>query len=100
MGNILSAEVHSITTAASQMLHLDGTDAAKIKGRRVLIVDDVISTGESLAAVEKLIGEAGGAVAGRAAVLAEGDAIERKDLIYLAPLPLFTEGEVSGCASC
>ncbi|MCL2003441.1 MAG: adenine phosphoribosyltransferase [Oscillospiraceae bacterium] len=96
MSDVLSAEVQSITTAARQTLHIDGADAAKIKGRRVLIVDDVISTGESIAAVEHLIELAGGTVAGRAAVLAEGGAIGREDIVSLAPLPLFNESEVFG----
>ncbi|MCL1806358.1 MAG: adenine phosphoribosyltransferase [Oscillospiraceae bacterium] len=94
MTDISSAEVQSITTEVRQTLYLDGADAAKIEGKRILIVDDVISTGGSMAVVEKLIGQAGGTVAGRAAVLAEGDAIEREDIVYLAPLPLFTEKEV------
>ena len=58
-------------------------------GKRILIVDDVISTGESLAAVEKLVLEAGGIVAGRMAILAEGDAQSRDDIIYLEKLPVF-----------
>jgi adenine phosphoribosyltransferase len=95
MSDTFSAEVQSITTADRQTLYLDGTDAAKIKGRRILIVDDVISTGGSIATVEQLIMKAGGEVAGRAAVLAEGDAIDRTDIVYLAPLPLFTEEEVN-----
>ena len=65
------------------------TWSAKIDGKRVLIVDDVISTGESLAAVEKLVQAAGGNIVGRMAILAEGDAQTREDLIYLNPLPLF-----------
>jgi adenine phosphoribosyltransferase len=96
MSGVLSAEVRSITTDALQTLIIDSSDAAKIKGRRVLIIDDVISTGESIAAVERLIEKAGGTVAGRAAVLAEGDAIGRADITYLTPLPLFTEEEVLG----
>ena len=72
-----------------QRLVLDAEDAAFIKGKRMLIVDDVISTGESLHAVEELVRQAGGIVAGRAAVLAEGDAANRDDIIVLAPLPLF-----------
>ncbi|MDR0325044.1 MAG: adenine phosphoribosyltransferase [Oscillospiraceae bacterium] len=97
MSGVISADVQSITTAARQTLHIDGEDAEKIKGRRVLIVDDVISTGESVLAVERLVEMAGGTVAGRAAVLAEGrDAIAREDIAYLAPLPLFTQAEVMG----
>ena len=96
MSDVFTADVQSITTAGRQTLYLDGADAEKIKGRRVLIVDDVISTGGSVATVERLIETAGGSVAGRAAVLAEGDAAKRKDIVYLAPLPLFTEAEVMG----
>lgn len=89
MKNPMNVTVKSITTAATQRLYIDEEDAKFMKGRRVLIVDDVISTGESVEAVEALIEKAGGTVAGRMAVLAEGDAAARKDIIYLAPLPLF-----------
>ena len=89
MRDILKCEVRSITTDANQVLYLDGYDAAYMRGKRVLIVDDVISTGESLHALETLVGEAGGKVVGKMAVLAEGDATERKDILYLEKLPLF-----------
>ena len=89
MRDILQVDVRSITTAAPQTLYLDGADAALLRGKRVLIVDDVISTGESLHALEKLVLTAGGNIVGKAAILAEGEAIERKDIVYLAPLPLF-----------
>lgn len=89
MSNVLSVEVNSITTAHKQTLHLDGDDVEYMKGKRVLIVDDVISTGESLHALEELVNRAGGNIVGKMAVLAEGDAIDRKDIIYLEPLPLF-----------
>lgn len=89
MKNPMSVSVKSITTAKPQTLYIDEEDAAFMKGKRVLIVDDVISTGESVGAVEALIEKAGGQVAGRMAVLAEGDAQEREDIIYLEPLPLF-----------
>ena len=89
MKDVLTYEVESITTVGKQCLYLDGKDAAALKGRRVLIVDDVISTGKSLAALEGLVEAAGGEVVGRMAVLAEGDAIGREDITYLAPLPLF-----------
>ncbi|MBQ8928439.1 MAG: adenine phosphoribosyltransferase [Oscillospiraceae bacterium] len=89
MQDVLSVEVKSITTAQPQVLHLDGDKAALLAGQRVLIVDDVISTGESLRALEALVREAGGTVAGEAAVLAEGDAAEREDIVFLDPLPLF-----------
>lgn len=89
MTNPISVTVNSITTAKEQTLFLDGKDAELIKGKKIVIVDDVISTGESLAAVEKLVQTAGGVVVGRAAVLAEGDAADRTDIIYLEKLPLF-----------
>ncbi len=92
MSDVLECHVRSITTKGEQTLYLDGKDVAALKGRRVLIVDDVISTGESLRALEQLVSEAGGETVGKMAVLAEGDAIARKDIIYLAPLPLF-DGE-------
>ena len=89
MKDIFSVSVHSITTAKEQTLYLDGADAAMMKGKRILVVDDVISTGESLSALEALIEKAGGVVCGRMAILAEGDAQDRDDLIYLEKLPLF-----------
>ncbi len=89
MGKVFSTEVTSITTANRQMLCIDQSDADYMKGKRVLIVDDVISTGESLKAVEKLVREAGGTVVGKMAILAEGSAVQRDDIIYLAELPLF-----------
>lgn len=89
MRNIVKCEVHSITTAAAQTLYIDGDDAAYLKGKRVLIVDDVISTGESLRALEELVKQAGGQIVGKMAILAEGDAMERKDIICLSKLPLF-----------
>ena len=89
MKNVLRCETKSITTAASQVLYIDGDDAAFLKGKRVLIVDDVISTGGSLASLENLVEQAGGSVVGKMAILAEGDAIDRDDITVLAPLPLF-----------
>ena len=82
-------EVKSITTANVQKLYLSQDDREAIEGKRVLIVDDVISTGESLIAIEKLVDAFGGNIVGRACVLAEGDAKDRTDIIYLEPLPLF-----------
>ena len=97
MQDIFGVEVKSITTAAVQKLYLDGNDAALIKGKRVLIVDDVISTGESLHALEELVKQAGGEIAGCMAILAEGDAQNRDDIIYLEKLPLFnSKGEIIG----
>ena len=89
MKNPLKVEVQSITTSKQQTLYIDEDDAKYIKGKRVLIVDDVISTGESLHAVESLVEKAGGKIVGKMAVLAEGDAQERDDIIYLEKLPLF-----------
>lgn len=89
MKNPVSVTVKSITTLKEQTLHLDGERANEIKNKRVLIVDDVISTGESLLALEKLANEAGAKIVGRAAVLAEGDAASRDDIFYLEKLPLF-----------
>ena len=89
MRNILDVAVRSITTAKEQHLYLDGCDAELMKGKRILVVDDVISTGESLKSLETLVEAAGGIVCGRCAILAEGDAQERPDLIYLEKLPLF-----------
>ena len=89
MQGTFEVTVKSITTMGVQRLVLDAEDAAMIKGKRMLIIDDVISTGESLHAVEELVKQAGGIVAGRMAVLAEGDAQNRDDITVLAPLPLF-----------
>nr|WP_122012645.1 phosphoribosyltransferase family protein [Maliibacterium massiliense] len=89
MAQPLTDAVVSITTQKMQSLCLDGRDARAIAGRRVAIVDDVISTGESLAAVERLVEKAGAQVVARAAILAEGAAAKRKDIFFLATLPLF-----------
>ena len=89
MTSVFESTVRSITTDAEQHLYLDGKDAEKMRGKRILIVDDVISTGESLRAIEALVEKAGGMICGRMAILAEGDAQERPDLIYLEKLPVF-----------
>lgn len=89
MRDVFSVSVHSITTAKEQRLYLDGADAERMRGKRILLVDDVISTGESLKALEALVEKAGGIICGRMAILAEGDAQQREDLIYLEKLPLF-----------
>ena len=95
MTNVFKVEVRSITTAKEQALYLDGADAELMKGKRILIVDDVISTGESLRALEALVEKAGGIICGKMAVLVEGDAQKRSDLLYLGKLPLFTpDGKV------
>ena len=83
MQDVFSVSVNSITTAKEQTLYLDGADAALMKGKKILLVDDVISTGESMAALEALVTKAGGEICGRAAILAEGDAQERPDIVYL-----------------
>jgi len=88
MKEVFSVEVQSITTKKKQTLYIDKAEADSMKGKRVLIVDDVISSGGSVRAVEHLVKEAGGIVAGKMTVLAEGDAIGRDDLIYLEELPL------------
>ena len=89
MQDVFSVTVNSITTAKEQKLYLDGADAKLMQGKKILIVDDVISTGESLKALEALVEKAGGEICGRMAILAEGDAIDREDLIFLEELPLF-----------
>lgn len=89
MTGVFEADVRSISTDKEQKLYLDTAEAEMINGKRILIVDDVISTGESLNALEKLISLAGGIIAGKMTVLAEGDAQERDDIIYLGKLPLF-----------
>ena len=89
MTNPIKVEVKSITTDHVQTLYLSEEDVDALRGKRILILDDVISTGESLAALEKLVGEIGGNVVAKACVLAEGDAADRTDIIFLEPLPLF-----------
>ena len=89
MKNIHTTRVNSITTEKEQILCLGEDDMLAMRGKRVLIVDDVISTGESLAAIEKLVEDVGGNIVGKMAVLAEGDAANRNDIIYLEKLPLF-----------
>lgn len=89
MTGVFEATVRSITTEGEQKLYLDTADAEMMRGKKILIVDDVISTGESLKALEALVEKAGGEIIGKMAILAEGDATERDDLIYLEKLPLF-----------
>ncbi len=89
MSDPVSVCVNSITTDYDQKLYLGQEDVEKIKGKRVLILDDVISTGESLVALEMLCEASGANVVGKAAVLAEGDAADRDDIIFLEKLPLF-----------
>ena len=85
----IEVEVNSITTTNSQKLYLNNQDANKIKGKRVALIDDVISTGQSLKALERLVEKAGGKVLAKAAILAEGDAKDRKDIVFLEALPTF-----------
>ncbi len=89
MRNVVSTSVDSITTDGIQTLCLGSDDADFIKGKRVLIVDDVISTGGSIKSMEELIGKVGGEIVGRMTVLAEGEAISRGDITFLKELPLF-----------
>lgn len=91
MSNPVGVDVKSITTARLQTLYMDQHDLEYLNGKRVLIVDDVISTGESLNALEALVGKAGGNIVGKATVLAEGDAADRDDIIFLEPLPVFVK---------
>ena len=79
----IEVEVNSITTTNSQKLYLNNQDANKIKGKRVALIDDVISTGQSLKALERLVEKAGANVVAKAAILAEGNAKDRKDIIFL-----------------
>ncbi len=89
MQNTLEVTVNSITTAREQHLYLDGADVERMKGKRILIVDDVVSLGDSLRALETLVETAGGIICGKMTILAEGRAADRDDLIYLEKLPLF-----------
>jgi adenine phosphoribosyltransferase len=89
MKDVVECQTQSITTSARQTLYIDGADAEFLKGKRVLIVDDVISTGGSLLSLENLVNQAGGNIVGKMAILAEGDATKRDDIIYLEKLPLF-----------
>ena len=89
MPDPIHVEDKSITTAGVQRLYLGRDDADLIRGKRILLMDDVISTGGSIHAMEELVKRAGGTVVGRVAVLAEGDAADRDDIKFLAPLPVF-----------
>ena len=89
MKDVIEAEVNSITTTNPQKMYLNGEDTEKIKDKNIALVDDVISTGESLSTIEYLVKKAGGNVVAKAAILAEGNAKNRKDIIFLQELPLF-----------
>ncbi len=91
MTGVFESTVNSITTEGEQKLYLDTADAEIMKGKKILIVDDVVSLGQSLAAVEKLVNDAGGIICGKMFILAEGDAAKRDDIIFLEELPLFTK---------
>lgn len=92
MADPVTVNVRSITTAKMQTLILDRSELESLRDKRVLVVDDVISTGESVAALEKLLEQVPCEIVGRTCILAEGDAIKRNDVIYLEPLPLFRDG--------
>ncbi|MDD6042418.1 MAG: phosphoribosyltransferase family protein [Eubacteriaceae bacterium] len=95
MENVITVDVNSITTDHIQQLCFGQKEADTIKGKRVLIVDDVISTGESLRSIEALVNAVEGNIVGRMAVLAEGEAADRDDILFLEKLPLFNaKGEV------
>lgn len=97
MTGVFEVDVRSITTAKEQKLYLDTADAELMKGKKILLLDDVISTGESLYALEQLVEKAGGIICGKMAILAEGDAQNREDIIYLEKLPIFnSSGEIAG----
>ncbi len=89
MQDVITTQVDSITTDHIQTLCLGKKEAEQLKGKRVLIVDDVISTGESLKSIEVLVNQVGGNIVGRMTVLAEGEAADRDDIVYLEKLPLF-----------
>ncbi len=89
MSDPISVKVNSITTHGQQYLYLGQEEIARVKGKKVLIVDDVISTGESLQALENLATQAGANIVGKMAILGEGDSIDREDITVLAPLPVF-----------
>ncbi len=94
MVNPHEVDVKSITTAKAQKLYLDDYDIERLRGKRVLIVDDVISTGESLASLERLLEFAKGNIAAKCAVLAEGAAADRKDIVFLEKLPIFNKADI------
>ena len=89
MQDIISTQVDSITTDHIQTLCIGKKEADQMRSKKVLIVDDVISTGESLKSIEVLVNQVGGNIVGRMAVLAEGEAADRDDIIYLEKFPVF-----------
>ncbi len=88
MKDPVSVHVRSITTESVQTLIMDGVEGEQIRGKRVVILDDVISTGESLKAVEELCSKFDANIVAKAAVLAEGDAAQRSDIVFLGEIPL------------
>ena len=93
MQDAIGCTVYSITTQKEQTLYLNGVDAEKIRGKRVAIIDDVIATGDSVRAVEELVKKAGAEVVARAAILAELETVNRKDVIYLKEHYVFRPNE-------
>lgn len=89
MQDVITTKVDSITTDHIQTLCIGKKEADQLRGKKVLIVDDVISTGESLKSIEVLVNQVNGNIVGRMAVLAEGEAADREDIIFLEKLPLF-----------
>lgn len=89
MQDVVTVKVNSITTKGEQILCLGRDERDVMNGKRILIADDVISTGESIAALEQLVESVGGIIVGKFAVLAEGEAADRDDITYLEYLPLF-----------
>lgn len=89
MSGVFETDVKTITTEGVQKLVIDQKDAELMCGKRILLLDDVISTGGAIRAVESLVKQAGGIVAGKMCILAEGDSYYREDIISLAKLPLF-----------
>ena len=97
MPDPIHVEDNSITTAGTQRLYLGRDDAELIRGKRIVLMDDVISTGGSLKAMEALVHKAGGEVVAKIAVLAEGGAADRKDIMFLGKLPVFNaDGSIKG----
>ncbi len=90
MTNVSRITVNSITTQKEQVLCLDGPDADRVRGKRVLLVDDVISTGESIRAIRELVEQTGGEVVGEVSILTEGKPEDHKGVITLGNIPLFT----------
>jgi adenine phosphoribosyltransferase len=91
MGQALEAKTFSITTGHSQTLYLDEKDQGLVKGKRIALVDDVISTGSTLQGMRMLVEKAGGEIVASAAIFTEGDRAKWHDIIALGHLPVFTE---------